>query len=442
MAKTKASHSLTFRLLAVVCAAAIFAALTFALVNALGSYLIRTRYMDAQAVEKRTAAEIDSFRSFVWEHQVNSMDADTIGIWNREHRKTELTIYGKVMVVRSSAKGAELVSSESGLIVRTGENAQLREYPVNFADGAFSVAVTDLSADGIHIIWTTVSISIAAVFFLLIVLFYDAHVTSSIRRLGRQVRQVSRGALQKQILPTSRDEIGELALDVDAMRLSIIDKLQREADAWNANAQLITAISHDVRTPLTALMGYLEILSKGDLPPEQQAQFLQVCKRHAQRLRELTDELFDFFLVFGQAAPEQHPEEFDADTLLEQILGEHIAELRQQGCDVRHVTGDLAGYTMTVDLRHLRRVFDNLISNLRKYADRDKPIAVLVSAENGALEIHISNTVANHTGRVESTGIGLKTCEKLVSAMGGSFTRWQEDGIFTARIQLPLRKKE
>ena len=126
------------------------------------------------------------------------------------------------------------------------------------------------------------------------------HLTRTVQTLSRQVRQVSRGDLGMQIQAQTSDEIGQLALDVDAMRLSIIDKLQREEEAWKANSQLITAISHDVRTPLTALMGYLEILADETLSSEERNAYLDICKNNALRLKGLTDELFGFFLVFGK----------------------------------------------------------------------------------------------------------------------------------------------
>lgn len=440
MAKKRIFHSLTLRMMAVVCLAAIIAAGVFGMVKGLSNWVIENRYLENTASEKRAFEEITSFRDFVADARAASTDTETMAVWSREHPNTALTIYGKVAVMRYTAKGAEAVVSTSGMTVRTGDEGRVWEYAVNFADGAFTVAVEELSHDRIRALWTVSAIVLAAIVFLLPVLAYDAQVTASVRRLGRQVCQVSRGDLEMQITPTTQDEIGELALDVEAMRLSIIDKLQREADAWNANSQLITAVSHDVRTPLTALMGYLEILAEGDLPPEQQQRFLDVCRHHASRLRELTDELFDFFLVFGQAAPEQQLEEFDAGMLLEQILGEHAAELREMGYTVRYVSADAYGRTIRADLRHLRRVFDNLFSNIRKYADPAEPVSILETAADGQLQISFTNSPAADTGRVESTGIGLKTCDKLMTAMGGGFTRVNTPTVFTATVTIPIEE--
>ena len=222
------------------------------------------------------------------------------------------------------------------------------------------------------------------------------------------------------------------------MRQSILDKLHREEAAWQANTDLITAISHDVRTPLTALMGYLDILADPDLPPEIQRSYFDICRSNALRLKELTDELFGFFLVFGGQAPEQTLEPFDAPMLLEQILLEAQEDLTGQGFTVCLEWPEAFGGMLKVDLNHLRRVFDNLFSNLRKYADPQKPVTIRVSAGQGSLHMAITNAILAGGNRVESNKIGLKTCEKLLSAMGGSFRQSRDAGTFTAEVRLPI----
>ena len=242
-----------------------------------------------------------------------------------------------------------------------------------------------------------------------------------------------------QIKPQTHDEIGQLALDVDAMRLSIIDKLQREEDAWKANSQLITAISHDVRTPLTALMGYLEIVSDENLSADERSAYLDVCKNNALRLKSLTDELFGFFLVFGKPTPDQQAEDFDAVTLLDQVLLEHVMDLTQQGFQVDTRADELHGI-LRVDLSHFRRVFDNLFSNIRKYADSSHPVSITQRIDRDELIITISNHINPSHPRVESNRIGLQTCHKLVAAMGGEFNQSRTKETFSVEVLLPLHE--
>ena len=404
----------------------------------LGNALVEQVYLSSELVNKRMDAQITSFRSFVQEQQLSSTDVNAVGQWNREHPKITLTIYGLTTTLSSSAEGAELVGNETGIVVRSVEKQWLsKEYPVNFRDGVFTVAVYDSSRGMVRAAVNLSALSMAALVFLATVLLYEQHITRSVQTLSRQVRQVSRGDLGMQITPQTSDEIGQLALDVDAMRLSIIDKLQREEEAWKANSQLITAISHDVRTPLTALLGYLEIVSDESLSPDERSAYLEICKNNALRLKGLTDELFGFFLVFGKPQPDQKPEEFDAGMLLEQVLLEHEMDLTQRGFHVETSTDPITG-SLQVDLGHFRRIFDNLFSNVRKYADPSCPVTITCRCDREELTVTICNRIRQDANRVESNRSGLQTSHKLVAAMGGECNQSRTKETFTVEVLLPV----
>lgn len=428
---------MTLKLVAMLLVSALAAASLYVLCSFLGRELVDQVWLSPSQAESRINADIRSFRDFVEANNTASTDAAAIGQWNRDHKDVRLTVNGRNTILNTDGYSTEITMSDSGLSLRLDDHTGY-PFPVNFSDGTYTVSIYDYSETRLYNIVNIASIVISAAVFLLLMILYERHVTFSILRLSRQVRQVSRGSLQQHIQSPSRDEIGQLAEDVDAMRLSILDKLHREEAAWQANTDLITAISHDVRTPLTALMGYLDILSDPDLPPEVQRTYLDICRNNALRLKDLTDELFGFFLVFGNQTPEQKPEQFDAATLMEQLLLESREELTGQGFPIDlALPEDLQG-SILVDLGHLRRIFDNLFSNVRKYADPQEPVVIRVTATGNLLKITISNAILTSSPRVESNRIGLKTCEKLLTAMGGQFFQSRTGDTFTAEVTLPL----
>ena len=438
MAEHRTFRTLTFKLLSVMCLALAAAIITFACMSSVGNAVLQEVYLSSEAVSHRMNQEIADFRSFAEERRLLSTDVNAVGSWNREHPNVNLPIYGLNTTISSTPDGAQLVGSEAGIVIRSELNLQMGvEYPVNFRDGVYMVAIYDTSRALAGLTVQITALALSALVFLATVLLYEQHITRSVQTLSRQVRQVSRGDLGMQIRPQSSDEIGQLALDVDTMRLSIIDKLQREEEAWKANSQLITAISHDVRTPLTALMGYLEIVSDESLSPGERTACLQICKNNAQRLKSLTDELFGFFLVFGKPTPDQAPEEFDAATLLEQMILEHVMDLSQRGFQVETSADTIAG-TLRVDLSHFRRVFENLFSNVRKYADPACPVTITCRCDRDELTVTISNRINKNQTRVESNRIGLQTCHKLVHAMGGEFNQSRTKETFSVEVLLPL----
>lgn len=437
MAKKTHFRSLTLKLVGMLLLSAVVAVSLYFLCSFLGRQAVDRFWLSPTRAESRINADIRSFRDFVEKNNTASTDAVSIGQWNRDRADVSLTVRSRSAILTSDGYGAGITLSDSGLSLRL-EDKTGYEFPVNFADGTYIVTIYDHSETRLYTLVNISAIFISAAAFLLLMVVYERHVTLSILRLSRQVRQVSRGSLQQHIQAPTRDEIGQLAEDVDAMRLSILDKLRREEAAWQANTDLITAISHDVRTPLTALMGYLDILSDPDLPPEVQRAYLDICRNNALRLKDLTDELFGFFLVFGNRTPEQELERFDAATLMEQLFLEAREELTGQGFAILLELPDNLQGSLQVDLGHLRRVFDNLFSNLRKYADPAGPVTIRVTASQNLLEITIINAILTASPRVESNKIGLKTCEKLLTAMGGSFRQSRTADTFTAEVTLPL----
>ncbi len=404
----------------------------------LGNYLVDEVYCSPSRTETRLKSVAASFREYVEQHQVNVNEAEVIGLWNRAYPYVKLSISANGAVVNSDRYGAELIRVDSGLILRTEDADQASTVVnVNFSGGAYPVQIQEFSEERLHRLVNVASLVVGSFLFLLTVLLYHRRVTLTISNLAGQVRHVIHGDLNLEIKPTSNDEIGGLAEDVDAMRLSVLDRLRREEEAWNANSQLITAISHDVRTPLTTLMGFLEILeTQPGLPEEKRREYLSLCVNKARILRELTEELFSYTVLFGRPQPDTDLAVYAAGPLLEQLLGELSAELSAEGFTLE-LPGQFPSGHIHADAQHLHRIFGNLFSNIRKYADITTPVTITTRWEGRALVVELRNRVRPDAGLVESTKIGLRTCEKLLDAMGGKFTRWLDGGWFTAQVVLP-----
>ena len=264
MAKGKPYRRLSLKLLAMLLLAAMAAIALGLTLQVLGDYLVERVYCSEKRQNLRLLEAIGSFRTYVQEEAVSSTNVQKIGVWNHSHPYIQLTVSANGAILNSDRWGAEMVGSDGGFVIRSGKNQEKisssansaeHTFPVNFTDGSYQVEIQDFSQNQLYALVSWASLAAGGIIFLALMLLYNSQVTSSISRLAKQVRQVSKGDLTLEITPSSKDEIGDLAEDVDAMRLSIMDKLQREELAWRANTELITAISHDVRTPLTTLMG-------------------------------------------------------------------------------------------------------------------------------------------------------------------------------------------
>ena len=133
-------------------------------------------------------------------------------------------------------------------------------YPVVMSDGVLLASMVDYTEYLYYDIFNVLSVFLAFLGFLLVMWFYFFEITKRITRLAREVTAVADGDITRTITADGEDEITGLCTDVEYMRSSMLENIEKERAALDANRDLITAMSHDIRTPLTVLLGYLDIM--------------------------------------------------------------------------------------------------------------------------------------------------------------------------------------
>ncbi len=319
-----------------------------------------------------------------------------------------------------------------------GENGA--RHPVYFVDGTLIVAVADFTEEMMKNVVFAVSITSALVLVVIIMICYFSSITRRIGLLQRDVRMIEEGDLDRRIKQKGRDEIALLANDVASMRDAIVDDMTRERRAWEANAGLITAMSHDIRTPLTVLLGYLDLIemqNKGDISSE----YIGACRENALRLKNLSDDMFSYFLVFGRSESKAEMVSVDIRSLISHILSEYNIFLSEKGYKMEG-SGEIPDLSVKLDERYFRRIMDNIFSNVIKYADGEYPIELCSECDGELLVLSCKNRIRSDKNIPESNGIGLKTCAKMLEEMGGSLVTEEADGFFSVTMTLPVEKKD
>lgn len=284
--------------------------------------------------------------------------------------------------------------------------------------------------------------------FLVVLVLYNHRQTRAILRLSRDVEAISGGDLNGAISSERNDEIGRLARNVDTMRSTILLRMEERQEAWQANSDLITSMTHDIRTPLTSLMGYLELLEQSsEGMTEEQQTYLRVLSAKTEQIKGLSDELFLYFWAFNRVNlggdEEAEGEVLEAGLLLGQLMGEYALSPETEGMEVvTELSAILPTDTVRVRVDLLRRVTDNLFSNVRKYADPAFPVTVVAAREAGAVTLTLKNRIRPREERPSGTHIGVKTCANMMRMMGGSFTTEETEDTFSAVLSLPLAKGE
>ena len=407
----------------------------------LGTLALNKIYMSPESVAARQAEIYADFSGYVNSRHVSGSDENAVTNWPGNNAYTTILIYRdedlpQSVNVRPGTSPA-YGSSNASRLQYTSEYGRL--YPMRFADGVYHISIGDSSQVREDTVNRIIAVVLGSGAFLAVMLWFIRRLTRRVIRLSREADAIGDGDLEAPITLKGEDELSQLAQEVDAMRHSVIARMSGERKAWETNAELITAISHDIRTPMTALIGYLDLLNEdGFRNPERSARFASSAYSKAMELKDLTDELFKYFLVFGRAELEMNREELDGQLLLEQLLGEAQFDLSDMGYTVERQDLECACLVNT-DPMYLKRVLDNLISNVKKYADKTQPILMQSALSEGQLSVTMSNAVHSSVAQVESTKIGLRTCEKIMDAMGGSFSVQREGDHFSATFTLSAK---
>jgi signal transduction histidine kinase len=406
--------------------------------NETGSWLIGRFYLSDSAVRARNLSAIEELQSYVQEKNLSSHNTDEIARWTISKRDIYILLYkDQRLALESGWYGIENNKNADEQVL--SDQPTVSAYPVCFRDGVFQAVIYDYSDSHLYTLAEIVSIILACVLFASMMLIYNRHITRQIVTISKEVQEIGQGNLHLSMTAKGNDELARLSDSVEAMRLSLLSKTDQERKALEKNSELITAMSHDLRNPLTALLGYLDLAKNRQYRSQEELeQYIGAAYDKAARLKTLSDELFRYALLFGNQELHMNFEEYDAVILFEQLLGEQSAAAQSRGFTVKAATPQQTSVRVRADVLYLKRVFDNLFDNVRKYADPGKPLNIAVFAENGQIHVCICNTVAPQPDKTESSLVGLKTCRRIMEGMGGGFATYEEGKNFTAEVWLPI----
>ncbi len=318
-------------------------------------------------------------------------------------------------------------------------------HEIELADGTLMVALTEYTQTLYIEIARLLNLFVAALALSIIIINYLRIIIKRIKRLENDVSIVSHENMNHRIVCRGRDEITSLSSNVEIMRNTMLENLKNEQEAREANNELITSISHDLRTPLTVLMGYVEMMKNHGGADEEMEKYITATENTAQRLKQLSDDMLRYSLAFGDAKKSITLEEYDAQTLMGQLFSEHILLMEEQGYSfkIAHVGNPLKeDSTVHTDAQNLMRIVDNIFSNLYKYADKREPIEMYYYNEDGVFSVEFKNKI-RHDGEIpESNGIGLKTCVRLASLIAESFEYEKTEDRFICRLSVRINESK
>lgn len=274
-----------------------------------------------------------------------------------------------------------------------------------------------------------------------------------IRRVKKQIAEmtdalvdVKNGNGNRRILSATNELTAPLAYEINEIVVSYESRLSMVRQTEETNRQLMTSLSHDVRTPLTTLLGYLDAAHKGIVAGKEREDYIETARRKAHELKEYIDVLFDWFkLNSNEFALE--PESVEAAELTRNILIDWIPVFEDRQLDY---SIDIPEQPVRVrlDTDGYMRILNNIIQNVIAHSHADR-IEISLSKQGGNMKLLLADNGVGiekedlkhiferlykcDKGRSEKgSGLGLSIVHQLAEKMGGSITAESQPGKGTA----------
>jgi signal transduction histidine kinase len=277
-------------------------------------------------------------------------------------------------------------------------------------------------------------------FFVLFVFLLSRSSILYLEKISRALQQISLGRLDVEIPPRSADELGELATNINRMAARLRASLEEERNTERSKGDLITGISHDLRTPLTSILGYLELIGREPAPDEAEIRrYAQTALLKSRQLKKLIDALFEYTKV-SHGEIKFRPSCIDLKELFAQLAEEFVPTLHAEDMEFRLDAPD-SHYAISADGELLVRVFENLLSNAVRHGRRGRIILLELSRDavwTTAKIINFGDPIppqelphvfdrfyrgtGSGEGKDEGTGLGLAIAKTIVILHGGEIS--------------------
>lgn len=312
----------------------------------------------------------------------------------------------------------------------------------------------------INIILTAFCFEMYAGFPLFLLFLFDSALLSGavlvslqLRRLQDAGEELSKGDLSQKIDTEGMFwDFKKHAENLNRISEGMSNAVNERMRSERFKTELITNVSHDIKTPLTSIINYVDLLKKEDLQNEKAAEYIEVLERQSAQLKKLTEDVLEASKA-SSGAISLNMERVDISELLRQSVGEYSERLSQAGL-TQVVTIPGNALPVYADGKRLWRVFDNLLSNICKYSLYGTRAYITAEEKGGKVNITFRNISANELNipadelmerfirgdssrSSEGSGLGLSIAKSLTDLMGGSLELMTDGDLFKVTVSFP-----
>nr|WP_222128381.1 sensor histidine kinase [Paenibacillus terrae] len=292
---------------------------------------------------------------------------------------------------------------------------------------------------------------------LLYVLFLVPYILSKLRRFIAIIngsKEIAEGNIQNAIQDTGKDALSELAGYINNMKAGYQSALENQMKSERLKTELITNVSHDLKTPLTSIINYVDLLKKENQSEKARA-YIETLDRKALRLKLLIEDLFEISKM-ASGTVELDIEYVDVATLLTQAIAESNTNMGHESPVIRERIAKFPIHAY-LDGNKIWRVFENLIVNAQKYSLPGTRIYIYLDESDDLVLFKIQSTAAyeidfaaeelferfkraDESRQTEGSGLGLAIVKSIVELHGGQISIEIHGDQFNVILHLPKQR--
>lgn len=300
--------------------------------------------------------------------------------------------------------------------------------------------------------------SIFVIIIIFLAMMFALKRTLDIIVVNDALRKVNEGNLQDDIKLEGSPQIKELAENINLIKAGYKEILEIGVHNEKLKTELISNVSHDLKTPLTSIINYVTILKDGKITEEERAEYLLILEKKSLKLKALIEDLFEMSKI-NSGRIKLNRELIDILSLIHQGIGEYSTLYEEKNISFKVTTDEDAIY-MELDGRLMSRALENVIINALKYSLNDTRVYVNVKLDGNFVRVGIKN-VANYemdfneedmferfargdksrNSKVEGSGLGLAITKSIVELHGGEVKIKKEGDMFKIYFILPVNKE-
>ncbi|MBE1555286.1 sensor histidine kinase [Sporosarcina limicola] len=283
------------------------------------------------------------------------------------------------------------------------------------------------------------------------ILYFFVKRVAYLNRIIVATEAMAEGRLHKEIEVEGKSPLAKHAANLNNLREGVRVSMSEQAKSERLKTELITNVSHDLRTPLTSIITYTDLLKNEDLPVEERAKYVDILDKKSQRLKTLIEDLFEVSKM-ASGNLELNKQRVDLTQLLQQALAEHAEEISNTALDFRTTFPDTA-LIAYVDGKRWWRVLDNLIVNAIKYTLPGTRVYITLRKVGDNAEFVVKNVTkyeldenvdelferfkrADTSRHTDGSGLGLAIAQSIVDMHNGNMKIEVDGDLFKVTVNV------